>query len=216
MGLLFLCWGNGIQRHLFICAKQTYLCHTLRTFIFGMYTQLTRQHQVWHPLAGGGGKVDNDICPCAPKSIRFLLSSCSLGITCLWSLMWLDKNCSVYHAHKVLYTHLFSQNPATNTENSAQSRSEHIFMELTLFVYNINSQYFCIKSGLNYLRYKRYDRNETEGHIFFCNLNFHRNGKYILYINCYHHRKIYILHWLVVPLYIEHFWTIIYHINTFK
>ena len=35
--------------------------------------------------------------------------------------------------------HLFSQNPATNTENSAQSRSEHIFMELTLFVYNINS-----------------------------------------------------------------------------
>ena len=36
--------------------------------------------------------------------------------------------------------HLFSQNPATNTENSAQSRSEHIFMELTLFVYNINSQ----------------------------------------------------------------------------
>ena len=36
--------------------------------------------------------------------------------------------------------HLFSQNPATNTENSAQSRSEHIFMESTLFVYNINSQ----------------------------------------------------------------------------
>ena len=35
--------------------------------------------------------------------------------------------------------HLFSQNPATDTENSAQSRSEHIFMELTLFVYNINS-----------------------------------------------------------------------------
>ena len=90
--------------------------------------------------------------------------------------------------------HLFSQNPATNTENSAQSRSEDIFMELTLFVYNINSQYFCIKSGLNYLRYKRYDRNETEGHIFFCNLNFDRNGIYILYINCYHHRKIYILH----------------------
>ena len=114
------------------------------------------------------------------------------------------------------YFHLFSQNPATNTENSAQSRSEHIFMELTLFVYNINSQYFCIKSGLNYLRYKRYNRNETEGHIFFCNLNFHRNGIYILYINCYHHRKIYVLHWLVVPLYIEHFWTIIYHINTFK
>ena len=90
--------------------------------------------------------------------------------------------------------HLFSQNPATNTEHSAQSRSEHIFMELTLFVYNINSQYFCIKSGLNYLRYKRYNRNETEGHMFFCNLNFHRNGIYILYINCYHHRKIYILH----------------------
>ena len=89
-------------------------------------------------------------------------------------------------------------------------------MELTLFVYNINSQYFCVKSGLNYLRYKRYDRNETEGHIFFCNLIFHRNGIYILYINCYHHRKIYILNWLVVPLYIEHFWTIIYHINTFK
>ena len=65
--------------------------------------------------------------------------------------------------------HLFSQNPATNTENSAQSRSEHIFMELTLFVYSINSQYFCIKSGLKYLRYKRYNRNETEGHIFFCN-----------------------------------------------
>ena len=77
--------------------------------------------------------------------------------------------------------HLFSQNPATNTENSAQSRSEHIFTELTLFVYNINTQYFCIKSGLNYLRYKRYKRNETEGHIFFCNLNFHRNGIYILY-----------------------------------
>ena len=96
------------------------------------------------------------------------------------------------------------------------SRSEHIFMELTLFVYNINSQYFCIKSGLNYLRYKRYKRNETGGHIFFCNLNFHRNGIYILYIDCYHHRKIYILHWLVVSLYIEHFWTIIYHINTFK
>ena len=91
--------------------------------------------------------------------------------------------------------HLFSQNPATNTENSAQSRSEHIFMELTLFVYNINSQYFCIKSGLNYLRHKRYNRNETEGHISFCNWNFHRNGIYILYINCYHHRKIYILHW---------------------
>ena len=87
-------------------------------------------------------------------------------------------------------------------------------MELTLFVYNINSQYFCIKSGLNYLRYKRYKRNETGGHIFFCNLYFHRNGIYILYINCYHNRKIYILHWLVVPLYIEHFWTIIYHINT--
>ena len=112
--------------------------------------------------------------------------------------------------------HLFSQNPATNTENSAQSRSEHIFMELTLFVYNINSKYFCIKSGLNFLRYKRYNRNETEGHIFFCNLNFHRNGIYILYTNCYHHRKIYILHWLVVPWYIEHFWTIIYHINTFE
>ena len=112
--------------------------------------------------------------------------------------------------------HLFSENPATNTENSAQSRGEHIFMELTLFVYNINSQYFCIKSGLNYLRYKRYNRNETEGHIFFCNLDFHRNGIYILYINCYHHGKIYILHWLVVPLYSEHFWTIIYHINTFK
>ena len=90
--------------------------------------------------------------------------------------------------------HLFTQNPATNTENSGLSRSEHIFMELTLFVYNINSQYFCIKSGLNYLRYKRYNRNETEGHIFFCNINFHRNGIYILYINCYHHRKIYILH----------------------
>ena len=89
-------------------------------------------------------------------------------------------------------------------------------MELTLFVYNINSQYVCIKSGLNYLRYKRYKRNETEGHIFFCNLNFHRNGIYILYIDCYHHRKIYILHWLVVSLYIEHFRTIIYHINTFK
>ena len=70
--------------------------------------------------------------------------------------------------------HLFSQNPATNTENSAQSRSERIFMELTLFVYNTNSQYFCIKSGLNNLRYKRYNRNETEGHIFFCNLYFHR------------------------------------------
>ena len=108
--------------------------------------------------------------------------------------------------------HMFSQNPATNTENSAQSRSEHIFMELTLFVYNINSQCSCIKSGLNYLRYKRYKRNETEGNIFFCNLNFHRNGIYILYIDCYHHRKIYILHWLVVSLYIEHFWTIIYHI----
>ena len=91
-------------------------------------------------------------------------------------------------------SHLFSQNPATKTENSAQSRSEHIFMELTLFVYNINSQNFCIKSGLNYLRHKRYNRNETEGHIFFCNLNFHRNGIYILYINCYHHREIYILH----------------------
>ena len=39
-----------------------------------------------------------------------------------------------------LIIHLFSQNPATNTENSAQSQSEHIFMELTLFVYNINSQ----------------------------------------------------------------------------
>ena len=90
--------------------------------------------------------------------------------------------------------HLFSQNPATNTENSAQSRSDHIFMELTLFVYNINSQYFCIKSGLNYLRYKRYKRNETEGHIFFCNLNFHRNGIHILYIDCYHHRKIYIFY----------------------
>ena len=95
---------------------------------------------------------------------------------------------------KNLVPHLFSQNPATNTENSAQSRSEHIFMELTLFVYNINSQYFSIKSGLNYMRYKRYNRNETEGHIFFCNLNFHRNGIYIWYINCYHHRKIYILH----------------------
>ena len=105
--------------------------------------------------------------------------------------------------------HLFSQNPATNPENSAQSRSEHIFMELTLFVYNINSQYFCIKSGLTYFRYKRYNRNETEGHIFFCNLNFHRDGIYLLNINCYHHRKIYILHWIVVPLYIEHFWTII-------
>ena len=91
-------------------------------------------------------------------------------------------------------SHLFSQNPTTNTENSAQSRSEHIFMELTLFVYNINSQYFCIKSGLNYLRYKRYDKNETEGHIFFYNLYFHSNGIYILYINCYHHRKIYFLH----------------------
>ena len=90
--------------------------------------------------------------------------------------------------------HLFSQNPATNTENAAQSRSEHIFMELTLFVYNINSQEFSIKSGLNYLKYKRYNRNQTEGHIFFCNLNFHRNGIYIRYINCYHHRKIYILH----------------------
>ena len=112
--------------------------------------------------------------------------------------------------------HLFSQNPATNTENSAQSRSEHIFMELTLFVFNINSQYFCIKSGLNYLRYKRYKRNETEGHIFFFNLNFHRNGIHILYIDCYYHRKIYSLHWLFVPLYIEHLWTIIYHINTFK
>ena len=112
--------------------------------------------------------------------------------------------------------HLFSQNLATKTENSAQSRSEHIFMELTLFVYNINSQYFCTKSGLNYLRYKRYNRNEPEGHMFFWNLNFHRNGIYILYINCYHNRKIYILHWLVIPLYIEHFWTIINHINTFK
>ena len=40
---------------------------------------------------------------------------------------------------KLHVKHLFSQNPATNTENSAQSRSEHIFMELTLFVYNINS-----------------------------------------------------------------------------
>ena len=89
-------------------------------------------------------------------------------------------------------------------------------MQLTLFVYNINSKYFCIKSGLNYLRYKRYKRNETEGHIFFCNLNVHRNGIYILYIDCYHHRKIYILHWLVVSLYIEQFWAIIYHINTFK
>ena len=49
--------------------------------------------------------------------------------------------------------HLFSQNPATDTENSAQSRSEHIFMELTLFDYNINFQYICIKSGLNYLRF---------------------------------------------------------------
>ena len=58
--------------------------------------------------------------------------------------------------------HLFSQNPATYTENSAQSRSEHIWMELTLFVYNINSQYFCIKSGLNYLRYKRY---KTHGNL---------------------------------------------------
>ena len=66
-----------------------------------------------------------------------------------------------------LTVHLFSQNPATKTENSAQSRSEHIFMELTLFVYNINSQYFCTKSGLNYLRYKRYNRNKTEGHMFF-------------------------------------------------
>ena len=74
-------------------------------------------------------------------------------------------------------------NPATNTENSAQSRSEHIFMELTLLVYNINSQYFCIKSGLNYLRYNRYNRNETEGHIFFCNLNFHRNGIYYTIID---------------------------------
>ena len=26
---------------------------------------------------------------------------------------------------------MFSQNPATNTENSAQSRSEHIFKETT-------------------------------------------------------------------------------------
>ena len=63
-------------------------------------------------------------------------------------------------------------------------------MELTLFVYNIDSRYFCIKSGLNYLRYKRYNENEKEGHTFFCNLNFHRNGIYILKINCYHHRKI--------------------------
>ena len=39
---------------------------------------------------------------------------------------------------------MLSKNPATNTENSAQSRSEHIFMKLTLFVYNINSQYFCV------------------------------------------------------------------------
>ena len=100
-------------------------------------------------------------------------------------LKWVFHSCTM---------HLFSQNYATNTEHSAQSRSEHIFMELTLFVNSINSQYFCIKSGLNYLRYKRYNRNETEGHIFFCNLNFHRNGIYILYINCYHHRKIYILH----------------------
>ena len=83
-----------------------------------------------------------------------------------------------------IFLHLFSQNSATNTENSAQSRSEHIFMELTLFVYNINSQYFCIKSGLNYLRYKRYKRNETEGNIFFCNLNFHRNG-ILLVIQCF-------------------------------
>ena len=125
-------------------------------------------------------------------------------------LFTFEENKIVWHIH------LFSQNPATNTENSAQSWSEHIFMELTLFVYNINSQYFCIKSGLNYLRYKRYKRNETGGHIFFCNLNFHSNGIYILYIDCYHHRKIYILHCLVVSLYIEHFWTIIYHINTFK
>ena len=32
----------------------------------------------------------------------------------------------------------------------------------------------------------------------------------------YHNRKIYISHWLVVPLYIEIFWTMIYHIITFK
>ena len=103
-----------------------------------------------------------------------------------------DRKGSIcFQLAKQTVNHLFSQNLATNTENSAESRSEHIFMELTLFVYNIDSQYFCIKSGLNYLRYKRYKRNETEGHIFFCNLNFHRNGMYILYIDCYHHRKIY-------------------------
>ena len=109
---------------------------------------------------------------------------------------------------KLEVIHLFSQNPATNTENSAQSRSEHIFMELTLFVYNINSQYFCIKSGLNYLRYKRYKRNETEGHIFFCSLNFHRNGIYILYINCYHHRKI--LYFTLISCSII-YWTLLDH-----
>ena len=104
--------------------------------------------------------------------------------TRLWSIayfFWLLKMfCTFCSFFPAMANHLFSQNPATDTENSAQSRSEHIFMELTLFVYNINSQYFCIKSGLNYLRYKRYNRNETEGHIFFCNLNFHRNGIYIL------------------------------------
>ena len=53
------------------------------------------------------------------------------------------KNFNISHnfwSIKDITLHLFSQNPATNTENSAQSRSEHIFMELTLFVYNINSQ----------------------------------------------------------------------------
>ena len=123
--------------------------------------------------------------------VRGAIRNAPLYLTTLTKVKSLRQACRKLAAH---YLHLFSQNPATNTENSAQSRSEHIFMELTLFVYNINSQYFCIKSGLNYLRYKRYNRNETEGHIFFSNLNFHRNGIYILYINCYHHRKIYILH----------------------
>ena len=82
--------------------------------------------------------------------------------------------------------HHFSQNQATCTKNFAQNRSVHISMQLTLFVYNINAQYFCIKSGLNYLskiekvprgikNIKMFNRKEIKDHIFFCNLNFHRN-----------------------------------------
>ena len=62
----------------------------------------TRQCKAWHPLAGG--KVDLDLWPRDPKSIGFLLSSCT---TYMWSLKvwkWLDKYCSCYRVHKVLNT----------------------------------------------------------------------------------------------------------------